>query len=106
MGLADRIKDLADSKKVTFAEIERVVGISNGQIRRWNTVSPKTENVQLVADYFNVSVDYLLGRTSDPNIARDMDTDVLVAAHMTDGLSEDELKEVQQYIEFLKSKHG
>ncbi len=63
VALVDRIKELCDSKKVTFAELERKIGISNGQIRRWDVVSPKSETVQKVADYFDVSVDYLLGRT-------------------------------------------
>lgn len=68
--LTQRIKKLADMKKTNFAEIERTVGISNGQIRRWDTSSPKIENIQKVADYFDVSVDYLLGRTDDPNLLK------------------------------------
>ena len=68
MGIVNRIKNLADAKKTSFAEIERTVGLSNGQIRRWDNVSPKTENLQKVADYFDVSVDYLLGRTEKTNI--------------------------------------
>ncbi|GGN59535.1 helix-turn-helix domain-containing protein [Oceanobacillus indicireducens] len=63
MSLVERIKMLCNEKKVTFAEVERKVGISNGQIRRWDNSSPKIENVQKVADYFDVSTDYLLGRT-------------------------------------------
>lgn len=63
MSLARRIKGLCDEKKVTFAEVERRIGISNGQIRRWDNVSPKSETLQKVADYFDVSMDYLLGRT-------------------------------------------
>lgn len=63
MSLVKRIKTLCDEKKVTFAEVERETGISNGQIRRWDSSSPKTENVEKVADYFDVSIDYLLGRT-------------------------------------------
>ena len=54
---------LCDERKVTFAEVERAIGISNGQIRRWDNVSPKSATLQKVADYFDVSVDYLLGRT-------------------------------------------
>ncbi|MCK1988450.1 helix-turn-helix transcriptional regulator [Lysinibacillus fusiformis] len=46
-----------------FAEVERNIGISNGQIRRWNTSTPGTDKLEMVADYFDVSVDYLLGRT-------------------------------------------
>ncbi|MET3507076.1 transcriptional regulator with XRE-family HTH domain [Halalkalibacter oceani] len=58
-----KIKTLCDERKVTFAEVERKIGISNGQIRRWDKVSPKSETLNKVADYFDVSVDYLLGRT-------------------------------------------
>lgn len=63
MSLVKKIKILCDEKKVTFAEVERKTGISNGQIRRWSTSTPNIENVRKVADYFDVSIDYLLGRT-------------------------------------------
>lgn len=56
---------LCDERKVTFAEVEREISISNGQIRRWDNVSPKSETLQKVADYFDVSTDYLLGRTDE-----------------------------------------
>lgn len=63
LGLIARIKLLCDDKKVTFAEVERKIGISNGQIRRWDKTSPNSETLKRVADYFDVSTDYLLGRT-------------------------------------------
>ncbi|GAB3797199.1 hypothetical protein GCM10028868_18050 [Virgibacillus kimchii] len=56
-----KIKMLCDEKNITFAELERKIGISNGQIRRWDNSSPKLENVKKVADYFKVSLDYLTG---------------------------------------------
>src|SRR5690606_467666 len=52
-----------DERKVSFAEVERKTGISNGQIRRWSKSSPKIDNVTKIAEYFDVSTDYLLGRT-------------------------------------------
>ncbi len=63
MSLVKKIKSLCDERKITFAELERQIGISNGQIRRWDTSSPKIETVKKIADYFGTSVDYLLGRT-------------------------------------------
>lgn len=69
MSLVSRIKDLSSQKGVTFAEIERNISISNGQIRRWDTVSPKSETLQKVAIYFNVSMDYLLERTDNPSLS-------------------------------------
>lgn len=81
MSLVHRIKDMADLKKVSFAEVERQVGLSNGQIRRWDSVSPKAENLQKVADYFDTSVDYLLGRIDDPDRLAPAKRDF---AHVTD----------------------
>ena len=97
MTLTEKIKMLADEKKTTFAEIERHVGISNGQIRRWDNVSPKAENLKKVADYFQVSVDYLLGRTEEKE-------PLLVATHVDDNLTEQQKKEVQDFIKFIKMR--
>ena len=46
MSLVQRIKELANEKNITFAELERKIEISNGQIRRWDTASPKSDNLQ------------------------------------------------------------
>ena len=63
MSLVDKIKSLCKEKKITVAELERKTGISNGQIRKWDNSTPGVNKLQLIADYFDVSVDYLLGRT-------------------------------------------
>lgn len=59
----ERIKALADRRKMTLAELERKLDISNGTIGKWDTRKPNTESLEKVADYFRVSTDYLLGRT-------------------------------------------
>ena len=43
---------------------------------------PSAERLQQIADYFNVSTDYLLGRTDNPTIAKD-DT---IAGYTSDDL--------------------
>ncbi len=62
MNLVERIRNLCNSKGITFAELERTLGFSNGQIRRWEKTKPGIDKVQKIADHFDVSVDYLLGR--------------------------------------------
>ena len=62
MNLRDRIKELA---KVSVAELERILGFGNGSISKWNKQSPSTEKLKQVADYFQVSLDYLVGRSDD-----------------------------------------
>ncbi|MBC1801006.1 helix-turn-helix domain-containing protein [Listeria booriae] len=62
MTVFDRIKKLCDERKMTIAELERATGISNGQIGKWRKQTPGADKIKIVADYFNVSTDYILGR--------------------------------------------
>lgn len=63
MSLVERIKTLCKENKTTIAELERRSGISNGQIRKWDVSTPGVDKLNAIADYFDVSTDYLLGRT-------------------------------------------
>lgn len=49
----------------SIAELERKLDISNGTISKWDKSKPGTQHLIKVADYFNVSTDYLLGRTEN-----------------------------------------
>lgn len=62
MSLRDRIKVLAVQNKISVAELERTLGFGNGSISKWNKQSPSVEKLKQVADFFHVSMDYLLGR--------------------------------------------
>ncbi|MDC6077064.1 helix-turn-helix transcriptional regulator [Limosilactobacillus reuteri] len=77
MDLAQRIKQLASKRGITIAELERKAGISNGQISKWNVRSPKTENLEKVAKYLNVSLDYLTGNSDSKNTADLADKDTV-----------------------------
>lgn len=65
--LFERIKKLTDQKKMTIAELERKLDFGQGSISKWKNQSPSSERVGTVADFFNVTTDYLLGRTDKPN---------------------------------------
>lgn len=62
MTLVDRIRTLANQKNMSLPQLEVELGLGNGTISRWKTSSPNTDKLQRIADYFNVSIDYLLGR--------------------------------------------
>jgi transcriptional regulator with XRE-family HTH domain len=63
MTVVDMIKKLCKERKITIAELERRIELSNGQIRKWDKQTPGIDKIQKVADYFDVSIDSLLGRT-------------------------------------------
>ena len=60
--LVDKIRTLARQRDMSLPQIEQELGLGNGTISRWRNSSPNTEKLQKIADYFNVSMDYLLGR--------------------------------------------
>lgn len=62
MTLVEKIKALCQTKDITFAALERRLDFGNGTIRKWDNATPSGDKLAKVADYFNVSVDYLLGR--------------------------------------------
>ena len=60
--LYERIQALSKGKGITIASLERECGLGNATIKKWGTSTPSVDRLSKVADYFNVSVDYLLGR--------------------------------------------
>lgn len=66
--LYSKIRELANQKHISLAELERTLSFSNGIISTWKNGKPSIDKVEKVADYFGVSTDYLLGRTDNPSI--------------------------------------
>ncbi|EYB35417.1 helix-turn-helix transcriptional regulator [Bacillus subtilis] len=97
MTIVERIKNLAKDKKISLAELERKTKLSNGTIRRWDEKTPGIDKVQKVADYFNVSVDYLLGRS-------DFQIETIAAHHDGEEWTEEELEEIERFKEFVRLK--
>lgn len=58
--LVKRIKKLALANNITIAELERATGISNGRIAKWENSIPGIDKVNLIAKFFDVSLDYLI----------------------------------------------
>lgn len=67
----ERIKELAKARGITLGALEEKLGLSRNSIYTIKNKKPSAERLQLIADYFNVSTDYLLGRTDNPRIAFD-----------------------------------
>jgi len=67
---------------------------------------PSYETALQLADYFNVTTDYLLGRVEKPGeSADDEDSDIKVALFGGDGEVTDKMwEDVMQFVEFVKAK--
>ena len=73
------IKEMCMEKGITITELERKLGFGNATIHNWKTKSPTIEKLKKVADFFDVSLDDLVGirvKVSDEamNIASEYDS--------------------------------
>ena len=73
MNIVDKIRSLCSERTITIAELERNLGLGAGTVSRWDARIPGIDKVQKVAEYFDVSTDYLLGRSDIPKWATDED---------------------------------
>ena len=63
--LSERLKTLRSEAKLTQKEIAEKLEISQQFYAKWesNKSTPASKNLNKLADFFNVSTDYLLGNT-------------------------------------------
>ena len=64
---ADKLKDLRKNKNVTQKQVAKAIGIAERNYRRLEAENnPSVETTIKLAEYFQVSTDYLLGLTDNP----------------------------------------
>lgn len=113
----DRIKELAKKQGLSINSLEEKLGYSRNTIYNLKNSKPSTERISEIADYFNVSTDYLLGRTDNPNIAnskeqfyfegKEVDVEELASTAMRFNgkpLSDEDKKAIQNIIEIYLRK--
>ncbi|EOH96350.1 helix-turn-helix domain-containing protein [Enterococcus pallens] len=67
MNILDRIKKLCKQHDMNVYQLEEALGFGRNTIYQWNKRTPGIDKLKDVADFFNVSTDYLLGRTDTEN---------------------------------------
>lgn len=60
MEVYERIESLRKRCGISQGKLEKELGFSNGSISKWKNSMPNPERLKKLADYFNVSVEYLL----------------------------------------------
>ena len=63
-----RLKELRLAKSMTLKAMADILGMVQRNYQRYETgeVDPPLSKAIALADYFNVSLDYLVGRSDDP----------------------------------------
>ncbi|MEC0228045.1 MULTISPECIES: helix-turn-helix domain-containing protein [Paenibacillus] len=75
MKYGDRIAQLREKRGLTQEELSTKIGISRAALSHYETNrrEPDYETINKIATFFHVTIDYLLGRTDQPEMVLDHD---------------------------------
>lgn len=67
-----RLRRLRERNRLKQYRLSELCGLSSDMVRKYETgkVRPSVEALEAVADYFEVSTDYMLGRTDYPCVLK------------------------------------
>ena len=67
---SERIKALRRENRMTQEALGKIIGVGPDSIYIYEKgkAYPEVRNLVILADFFGVSTDYLLGRTDDPEV--------------------------------------
>lgn len=107
MGLYEHIRDTAKIKGYSINRLEQELGFARSSINKFNKNTPSADKLQKIAELLGVSIDYLLKGQESTERHSEVSTLETLAAHFDgDELSEEEMEEIMNYIEFVKSRRN
>ncbi|GGD04831.1 helix-turn-helix domain-containing protein [Enterococcus wangshanyuanii] len=119
MTVFERIKFLSKKRGKSLNEVEEDLGLSKNVLYRMKqSDNPTKERLEILADYFDVSVDYLLGRTNQPQdyyfsdasinsikkIYEGTDTNYLTLLEKLQQLDDDEIQALENMADVMIAK--
>ena len=95
-----KLKELRVKKRLSQEELGKILGVSGQTILNWENCihSPNVDQLIKLADFFDVSIDYLVGLKNENKTKNEIMND------LKDNSKEDLLKIIENYIdEIIKS---
>lgn len=116
--LADRLKELRKNKGLTQKDLGNILGLGKTTISMYeNGNSTPNDEIKLkICDYFNISLDYLIGKSSIKNYSENPNFHNLdkminnsgihtLAAHFeNEEFTQDDLDDIENFINYVISK--
>ncbi|MES5896931.1 helix-turn-helix domain-containing protein [Bacillus cereus group sp. RP43] len=112
--IGEKIKELRKNSKITQEQLGNAIGVSKMAISYFEKgkKSPGRESLEKIADHFNVTTDYLLGRSEDPELNEEENKTVTEEGKnimaLIESLPEDERKkaweQLEMYVTYMQNK--
>lgn len=103
-----RIRELIVKSEKKLTEISQETGISYSTLGNYNqgTRTPNAKNAQILADYFGVSIPYLLGLDDTPTLVNPRDTIPAKWIQELFSISHQKSELLQEYMELDKREEA
>jgi|AGTN01.3.fsa_nt_gi Predicted transcriptional regulators len=108
--VSNRLKMCREQLRYTQSDLSKLINISNKSISDYERgiTSPDLDTLKIFADFFNVSTDYLLGRTDTPTkeVSLQEDTDDFQFALYGEvrELTDEDKEDILEYARFKKQQ--
>lgn len=98
--LSENLNQLMKENNVTQSELSEAIGVSQSTISNWlkEVKYPRISKIQELSNYFNVPKSKI---TEDKD---ELHQDTIAAHFDKEDLTEEEMEEVRQFIEFVKNR--
>jgi len=103
---SERLKELRIEQRMTQEQLAEKFFLNKSSVSRYERGQqvPEVDLLQSIADYFDVSIDFLLGRTDIKNPyveEKEKDATIPIAAHFKGKeMTEEQRKRIEKFIEF------
>lgn len=107
--IGSRIKDLRKQRKLSITELAKRAGVSKSYlsyIERDVQKNPSLQFLSKIATTLDTSIEYLLGEDQDNQDELDGEWTKLLQQAIDDGLSKEDFREFQQFIQFRNWQNG
>ena len=101
----EKFSELCKNANVSASQVVKELSLSSSSVTSWKKGKvPHHGTLLKIAEYFGVSVDYLLGKDGEaPPPVDPVDAEI---AELWGKLTEEQQADVVQYIEFLRAKNN
>lgn len=108
-----RLKELREKAGYSQQSFANAIGVKQSTVGNWEAGArePKLEVMQKLADFFGVSVDYLIGRDNTPKPRKEVeqkkeisDEDIKFALFGGD-VTDEAYEDVKRFAQFIKEKY-
>jgi transcriptional regulator with XRE-family HTH domain len=102
----ERLRLLREEKKLTQNQIGKLLKVSESSIGKYESEqrTPTPNTITKLADYFNVTTDYLLGRT--PHRTPEITIIAPSSDDARDDLPVEAQRSIEEFEEHLRAKYG